>query len=134
MKHPHVSRRGFLRGVGVCVALPTLESLWPGGATKAFAAAAESASAAAAPLATTATGMPLRMAFVAFANGVNYPRWVPKGEGKNFELRGGFSAVTDLKDRCQVITTLQHEAAKDWGDGPGDHARAGATFLTGCHA
>src|SRR5438552_827559 len=122
MKHHHVSRRGFLRGVGVCVALPTLESFWP--AAKAFAGTAVTG--AEAPLAATAAGMPLRMAFIAFANGVNYPRWVPKGEGRNFELNEGFAAVKDLKDRFQVITNLKHDAANDWGDGPGDHARAGA--------
>ena len=29
---------------------------------------------------------------------------------------------------------LAHDTARDWGDGPGDHARSGASFLTGCHA
>ncbi|HEY7088784.1 MAG TPA: DUF1552 domain-containing protein, partial [Tepidisphaeraceae bacterium] len=124
-----MSRRGFLRGVGVCVALPMMDSLLPG--ARAFAA---ETAAAATPLATTASGMPLRMAFIAFANGVNYQRWTPKGEGKDFQLNEGFSAIADLKDRYQVITSLAHAAGNDWGDGPGDHARAGAAYLTGCHA
>ena len=66
-----ISRRGFLRGLGVTVALPTLESV-----TTPFAK--ETAQS----LATTATGMPLRMGFIAFANGSNYVRWAPKGEGR----------------------------------------------------
>lgn len=127
-KSTALSRRAFLRNLGVCVALPTLESICPA------ADALAGAGAKATPLATTATGMPLRAAFIAFANGVNYPRWVPKGEGKNYELNEGFVSVQDLKSRFQIITNLSHETGKDWGDGPGDHARAGASFLTGCHA
>ena len=42
--------------------------------------------------------------------------------------------MEDLKGRFQVVTGLAHDAANDWGDGPGDHARSGASFLTGCHA
>jgi hypothetical protein len=121
-----VSRRAFLRGVGVTLALPTLESLRP--VTQVFAA-----NAGVAP-ATTASGQPLRMAFIAFANGSNYERWLPKGEGRDYELNEGFAAVKDLKSRFQIITSLAHEAANNWGDGPGDHARSGASFLTGCHA
>ena len=74
------------------------------------------------------------MGFVAFANGVNYERWAPTGIGRNFVLNEAFKAVLDLKDRFQVITNLNSDPGKDWGDGPGDHARAGAAFLTGCHA
>jgi hypothetical protein len=125
MNHPSTSRRGFLRGAGVCVALPTLETFWP---ARAFGSVAAPA------LAATASGMPLRMAFIAFANGVNYIRWTPRGEGENFELNEGFNSVKDIKDRFQVITNLEHAAGNDWGDGPGDHARAGAAYLTGCHA
>jgi hypothetical protein len=127
MKKFHLSRRGFLRGVGAVVALPVLESL-PG--TRVLADVATTA----APMATTPAGMPLRMGFVAFANGVNYERWAPTGIGRSFVLNEAFKAVVDLKDRFQVITNLNSDPGKDWGDGPGDHARAGAAFLTGCHA
>ncbi len=121
-----VPRRQFLRGLGVCVALPTLESL---------AAPLSRAAATAGPsLATTAAGMPLRVGFVAFANGSNYERWLPKGEGRDYELNETFKGAADVRDKFQVFTNLAHDAANNWGDGPGDHARAGATFLTGCHA
>jgi hypothetical protein len=85
-------------------------------------------------LATTPTGMPLRMGFIAFANGSNYERWLPRGEGRNYELNETFEPAAALRDKFQIITNLCHDAANNWGDGPGDHARAGATFLTGCHA
>ncbi|MDB6054170.1 MAG: hypothetical protein JWN25_1693 [Verrucomicrobiales bacterium] len=120
-----LNRRSFLRGLGVCLALPTLESVAPLG--KALGATQES-------LATTASGMPLRMGFVAFANGSNYQRWLPKGEGRDYELNETFAPMQKLKDKFQVITSLAHITANNWGDGPGDHARSGASFLTGVHA
>jgi hypothetical protein len=126
--HTHSSsglnRRAFLRGVGACLALPTLESLAP----------AVRAATAGGSLATTASGLPMRMAFIAFANGSNYERWLPKGEGRDYELNETFSPMIGLKDKFQIITSLAHDAANNWGDGPGDHARSGASFLTGCHA
>src|SRR3954469_12372450 len=123
-----INRRAFLRGLGVCVALPTLESLAP------VARAAEAVAGAAAPLANTAGGMPLRMGFIAFANGSNYVRWLPKGEGKGYELNETFAPMAALKNKFQVLTHLCHDGANNWGDGSGDHARAGASFLPGCHA
>lgn len=121
----NLSRRAFLRGIGVTLALPTLESLLP--ATRAIAASSGTP-------AMTASGMPLRMGFVAFANGSNYQRWLPKGEGRDYQLNETFAPMEDLKSKFQIVTNLEHDAAKNWGDGPGDHARSGASFLTGCHA
>jgi hypothetical protein len=116
------TRRAFLRGLGVSIALPSLESLAP------------RVRAAAPALATTSTGMPLRLGFVAFANGSNYQRWLPKGDGPAYELNETFEPMRALKDKFQIITSLAHDTANNWGDGPGDHARSGASFLTGCHA
>ena len=115
------TRRSFLRGLGACVALPSLESV-------AFA------DKPAAKLATTAAGRPLRAAFIGFPNGCNYERWLPKGEGKDYKLNETFAPMEALRAKFQVVTGLAHDTAKDWGDGPGDHARSGASFLTGCHA
>ena len=121
----NAGRRAFLRGAGVAIALPTLESLLP--SARALAATAGGP-------AMTASGMPLRMGFVAFANGSNYERWLPKGEGRDYDLNETFEPMQSLKDRFQVVTSLAHDTANNWGDGPGDHARSGASFLTGCHA
>lgn len=76
----------------------------------------------------------MRMAFVAFANGSNYERWLPKGTGKDYELNETLLPLGELKEKFQIITSLAHDAANNWGDGTGDHARSGASFLTGCHA
>ncbi len=121
---PHLNRRAFLRGLGVCLALPALEKLAP----------TSHAASAAHGLATTPSGQPLRAAFLAFANGSNYERWRPKGSGREFVLNETHEPIAPLKDKLQVITNLAHDAANNWGDGAGDHARSGASFLTGCHA
>lgn len=129
------SRRHFLRGVGAAIALPTLESMLSG--SKLLAAATASPAipgAAAGRLAATATGMPLRMAFVAFANGTNYERWEPKGKGRDYQMNETFAPMRELKDKFQVISGLHHKTADNYGDGSGDHARSGASFLTGVHA
>lgn len=118
------SRRAFLCGLGACVALPTLESLAP----------PARAGAVTGRLAQTASGMPLRTAFVAFPNGSNYERWLPSGEGRDYKANETFAPMAALREKFQIITNLAHDAANDWGDGPGDHARSGATFLTGSHA
>src|SRR6476661_8920045 len=116
---PSINRRRFLRGVGACVALPTLPSLLPRLASA--AARAESA-------------VPQRMAFVTIPNGVNLSQWWPKGEGKEFELAPTMQPLAALKDQIQVISGLDHINATPGTDGPGDHARANASLLTGCRA
>lgn len=127
-----MSRRRFLRGVGVSMALPAFESLLPRSAT----AAAAFAGGAPIPPATTATGAPLRMAFVYVPNGVNLSYWWPKkeGKGKDFEFNRTMLPLARLKDQVQVIAGLDQLNAFGGKDGPGDHARACATFLTGVRA
>src|SRR6185295_16848392 len=119
-----LSRRNFLRGLGACVALPALESLWTPGA---FAAGVDSAKG----LATTATGAPLRLGVVYFPNGAIQPTWWPKSEGTDFELPRTLEPFSDVKSQIQVMGGLDHENAKPGPDGAGDHARASGTFLTG---
>ena len=117
------SRRRFLRGVGACVALPSLGSL--------FSQRAEAAAAAAGSLGSTAAGMPKRLAFVYFPNGANQQAWWPGGEGSAFELGRTMQPLAALKDKIQVLGGLDHLNATAGMDGGGDHARASSTFLTG---
>jgi hypothetical protein len=116
------SRRSFLRGVGACMALPALESVL-----------SSSAVAAAAPteLAVTATGAPLRMAFVYIPNGVIQDTWWPKGDKTSFELADTMKPLEGVKKSLQVCGGLDHINATAGPDGAGDHARANGTFLTG---
>jgi hypothetical protein len=121
-----MNRRKFLRGLGACVALPALPSLMPK-----WARAAEAATGA---TSATAVGVPQRMAFVTVPNGVNLEKWWPKGEGKNFELAPTMEPLVEVKDQIQIISGLDHINATPGSDGPGDHARANASLLTGCRA
>ncbi len=118
-----LNRRHFLRGLGACLALPAFESVRP------FAALAAEASAA--KLATTATGAPLRTAFVYFPNGAIQPNWWPKGEGREFELARTMEPLAKVKHQLQILGGMDHVHATPGPDGAGDHARASGTFLTG---
>jgi hypothetical protein len=118
----NLSRRHFLRGLGTCIALPAFESLMP-----ACALAAEGGT----RLATTATGAPLRTAFVYFPNGAIPAAWWPTGEGTSFEFGPTLKPLEQSKQLLQVIHGLDDLAAEGLKDGGGDHARANSTFLTG---
>ena len=120
------SRRGFLRGAGICLALPALESLLPG---KALAAA--DAGGKAGGLATTATGAPLRTAFVYFPNGAIQSNWWPEATGANFKLNSTLQPLEAAREYIRVLGGLDHACAVGGADGGGDHARANAVFLSG---
>lgn len=122
MKLSSHSRRNFLRGMGACIALPAFEAFMP----KALAATA-----GARKFATTATGAPLRMAFLYFPNGAIPDQWNPVGTGKDFQFGNTLSPLEPLRHRVQVISGLEHLNADPGNDGAGDHARANGTFLTG---
>ncbi len=128
-RHFALSRRQFLRGVGACVSLPVFES-----ALRPVARAAAVAPAAEGGLAVTATGAPLRMAFVYFPNGAHQEYWWPTGEGANFTLGRTMQPLASLQGALQVLGGLDHKNATAGNDGAGDHARANATFLTGARA
>jgi Protein of unknown function (DUF1552) len=115
-------RRKWLRGVGVAVAIPAFQSLLPG---KLLANSTG---------ATTATGAPLRMAFMSIPNGVQQNHWFPKGDGKELVFNTTMEPLEPVKEHVQVIAGLDHENATAGADGAGDHARASATFLTGARA
>ena len=120
---PHgLSRRDFLRGAGVCMALPALESLQP-----ARAAAVSRAG----RMATTATGAPLRTAFVYFPNGAIPSAWRPHGGSADFVLGKTLAPLEAMRNQIQIVAGLDHHCADGGPDGGGDHARANSVFLTG---
>lgn len=123
MNLSNTNRRSFLRGMGACIALPAFEAMLPG---RAFAAEA-----AASRIATTATGAPLRMAFLYFPNGAIPDQWNPVGTGKDFQFGNTLTPLQPLRDHVQMISGLEHLNAEAGNDGAGDHARANGTFLTG---
>ncbi|HKI21676.1 MAG TPA: DUF1552 domain-containing protein, partial [Isosphaeraceae bacterium] len=120
--HDSSSRRSFLRGVGVSLALPAFDSLL---SSSSVAAAGKSAALAASP-----TGAPLRMAFVYVPNGVHQGHWWPKGEGTELQLSKTLQPLEKVKQHVQILGGLDQVNAYAGLDGPGDHARASGTFLT----
>src|SRR5580765_206214 len=112
-----ISRRAVLRGLGVAVALPTLEAMAP---LRVFAGETPRA--------------PLRMAFFSIPNGVNNTYWFPKDVGTTYSLPKTLAPLEPVKSDLLVISGLAHDKARANGDGPGDHARSNATYLTGCQA
>lgn len=112
-------RRTFLKGLGTAMALPWLESVQP------LAALAASGKAPAAP--------PVRMAFLFVPNGVIMPSWTPTEAGENYELTETLRPLASFKSDINVITGLAQDNGRAKGDGPGDHARSAASFLTGAH-
>ncbi len=122
-----ISRRTVLHGLGAAVALPMLDCMRP---LASLAATADSSGAAG----VAQVAAPRRMAFLYVPNGIHMPDWTPKAEGADFELPPTLAALQPFKDDMLVISGLTQAWARPHGDGPGDHARAMAVYLTGCHA
>jgi hypothetical protein len=121
-RRANCTRRQFLRGLGACVALPAFESLM---SPRLFAEAPGI------KLATTATGAPLRAAFLYFPNGAIPAAWWPKADDPNFELSRTLQPLAESRQHLQILGGLDQLNATPGPDGAGDHARASGTFLTG---
>lgn len=124
-RHGAFTRRSFLRGLGACIALPALESLVPVRSLAALPGLGAARSG------TTASGAPLRAAFLYFPNGAIQSTWWPKGDDANFELSRTLQPLASVRQHIQVLGGLDHINATAGPDGAGDHARANGTFLTG---
>jgi hypothetical protein len=82
-------------------------------------------------LATTATGAPLRTAFLFFPNGAIPSAWWPASDKTGFSLSRSLKPLEGHRDHVQILGGLGHQTAEPGPDGAGDHARGGGTFLTG---
>ena len=115
-----LSRRTVLRGVGAAVGLPFLDAMVP--------AMASPRNPAAKP--------PVRLGFVYVPNGIIDLKgeWTPRGEGRDFAFSEINRGLEPFRRQVTVVSGLAQLNGRPGGDGPGDHARAGATFLTGMRA
>jgi hypothetical protein len=124
-----VSRRVVLKGLGVTMALPWLESA---------SAAAEAVGGlrTVARSAADAGAAPVRLAFIFMPNGVNYESWKPLAGATeaDFALSPTLESLAGVREHLNVFTGLTLQKARANGDGPGDHARSSASFLTGNQA
>ena len=111
-----LARRTFLKGAGVALGLPFLDAMVP----------ALSRAATAAPVAR-------RLGFFYVPNGVVMDKWTPAQTGPGFEFTPTLQALEPFRDRLVVVTGLGNNQANSFGDGNGDHSRAGSTWLSGVH-
>lgn len=123
MNYSKASRRSFLRGIGAGIALPALASL---PVARSLAAAPPVGNG----LATTASGAPLRSAFLFFPNGAIPKAWWPESAGREYEFSPTLKPLEDVRDKLQVMKGLDNVTADSGRDGGGDHARGNGTFLT----
>ncbi len=99
-----ISRRTLLKGVGVTMALPWLESLpaWGGEANG-----------------DQAPAPPKRFAVLFMGNGVNPKHWWAKGAGADMELSKSLQPLEPLRARLNVVSGLFNKAATGVGIHPG---------------
>jgi Protein of unknown function (DUF1552) len=114
----HLPRRTFLRGAGVTLALPFLESMIP-----AVAALGQ----------TAAAGERTRLGCVYFPHGAIMNKWTPATEGAGFELSEILQPLKAFQSQINVISGL--ESAQAYGSGAtANHNRSAASFLSAAHA
>jgi hypothetical protein len=114
----HLSRRTLLRGVGVSLGLPLLDSMVP----------------AQTPLAKTAATSKSRLSCIYVPHGATMDKWTPAADGKAFEFTEILGPLEKFRDRVSIVSNLAHPAAGGVGSDAGaDHARSAAVFLSGVH-
>lgn len=108
-----INRRAVLRGMGTALGLPLLEAM------------------AAAPKA------PNRMAFLYVPNGIMMDQWIvdqKPGVTRLPEIMPTVtSALAPYRNDVLFLGGLTQNGGRALGDGPGDHGRAGASYLTCAH-
>src|SRR5580692_6138915 len=115
----HLSRRTLLRGMGVSVALPLLDSMVP----------------AQTPLAKTAANPQVRLGLCFIPHGAVMANWTPVADGADFQLSRTLQPLAPYRDQLVVVTGLAHKNAGPAGPGDngGDHTRSPTVFLSGVH-
>jgi hypothetical protein len=116
-----LDRRMLLRGFGSVLSLPLLDAMVPS-----FSRAAAAKAAA-----------PCRMAFLYVPNGIMMDQWIPTRQPGVSELPAELprisSALAPFRNDVMVLGGLTQNGGRALGDGPGDHGRAGANYLTCVH-
>src|ERR1051326_215248 len=91
----HLPRRTFLKGAGVTIGLPLLDSMIP----------------AQTPLAKTAAASKSRLSCIYVPHGATMDKWTPAAEGKGFEFTEILGPLEKFRDRVTIVSNLAHPAA-----------------------
>src|ERR1700687_3549976 len=91
-----ITRRALLKGVGVTMALPWLESLSGWGSE---------------PAAKTAVTQPKRFAALFMGNGISPKNWWAKGAGAEMELSKSLEPLAALRPQLNVVSGLFNKNA-----------------------
>jgi hypothetical protein len=123
----HLSRRTMLRGLGVSVALPMLDSMVPAQTPLRRTAAASRTRFAAIEMVHGAAGSTM--------DGIAKHYWSPVKEGPDFEFTPTLSPLESLREYLTVVsgTDLNNASALAPSEEGADHTRSSAVFLTAAH-
>ncbi len=113
-----LSRRALLKGAGVALSLPLLESMIPAGTA----------------WAKDAPSRPVRAGFIYFPHGSIMPRWTPAKAGRDFELSEVLAPLAPHRAMLNVVSDLSHPQAYGPGGATAHHNRSSAVFLSGAKA
>ncbi|HWD97443.1 MAG TPA: DUF1552 domain-containing protein, partial [Bryobacteraceae bacterium] len=100
-------------GLGTTVALPLLDAMLP-----AFQRSAPP---------------PIRLMYVYAPTGMIPTAWYPSTTGSDFEFSRIMKPLEKFRKDVLVVSGLGDNPGRSLGDGPGDHSRAVASYLTGVH-
>jgi hypothetical protein len=115
----HLDRRTFLRGAGVMMGLPLLESMVP----------------AQTPLAKTAANPVSRFCGIYVPHGAIMSQWTPDEEGSGFTFKPILSPLESVREHLTIVSGLAAAPAGPApGESGGDHSRSAAAFLSGSRA
>ena len=110
----YLSRRTFLRGAGVTLALPFLDSM-VGAQTL---------------LKKGAASPKTRFGCIYVPHGATMNKWTPAGEGRGFPFSESLSPLEKYRDHTCVVSNLVHASATG-ADAGAEHARSAAIYLSG---
>lgn len=123
----HISRRAVLRGLGVTLGLPLLDSMVP----------------AQTPLHKTAAAPNTRLACIEMVHGsagstgegTNKHYWSPEKEGRDFEWSSTLEPLKDFRDYVTIVSDTDLHPATAWSaaEEGADHFRSSAVYLTAAH-
>ena len=123
----HLSRRTVLRGMGVTLGLPLLDSMVP----------------AQTPLRKTAAAAPTRLACIEMVHGSagstgegsNKHYWSPEKTGHDFEFSQTLEPLAPFRDYITIVSDTDLHPATAWSaaEEGADHFRSSAVYLTAAH-